>query len=88
LEKIREKSRIAAICLIAGALIWTLSFISIYQVAHSRISATNWILQNIPFGSSIAVEHWDDRLPIYGSENYKITDLTLYELPDGTRDST
>lgn len=61
---------------------WTLSFLSIYTQTHSRITASNWMIANIPAGSTIADEHWDDRMPIYGSEKFKFVDLPLYEIPD------
>lgn len=63
-------------------LIWTLMFISIYSQTHTRISATDWILKNIQDGSTLAVEHWDDRLPIYGGERYYFLEMTLYDQPD------
>ncbi len=62
-------------------LFWTFSFISIYSRPHSRVAATNWINKNIPSGSVIAVEHWDDRLPLVGSEKYLFLEMPMYE-PD------
>jgi len=64
------------------SLLWTLLFLNIYSQPNTRITATEWILKNIPAGSTLAVEHWDDRLPIYGSEKYYINELQLYNLPD------
>ncbi len=62
--------------------IWPLSFIHIYSLPHTRVSATDWIQQNIPANSTLAVEHWDDRLPLSGSERYNFVELTLYDQPD------
>ena len=45
-------------------LIWPISFISIYSRPHSRIVASEWIYQNIPAGSTISCEYWDDCLPL------------------------
>ncbi|HLL60431.1 MAG TPA: glycosyltransferase family 39 protein [Candidatus Nitrosocosmicus sp.] len=64
------------------AILWTSMFVNIYTKKHTRISASEWIVKNIPQGSHVAVEHWDDRLPIFGSENYQIQEMTLYEQPD------
>ena len=64
------------------SLLWTLMFVNIYSQKHTRIAATEWINNNIERNKTIAVEHWDDRLPIYGSEKYTILELRLYELPD------
>jgi len=67
--------------LIIVHLFWTFSFASIYSRPHSRASATEWILKNIAPGSTIATEHWDDRLPLSGAEKYVFLELPMYE-PD------
>lgn len=67
---------------IIGAFFWTILFINIYLQPHTRLTATEWILKNIPTGSNLAIEHWDDRLPLYGGEKYNFVELTLYDLPD------
>lgn len=64
-------------------LSWTIAFSSIYLRPHPRVEATNWINQNISEGSTLAVEHWDDRLPIFGSEKFEFVDMPMYE-PDGS----
>ncbi len=66
------------------ALTWTVAFNTMYIYSHTRIDATRWILQMIPNGSTIAVEHWDDRLPLIFSERYHIEELQLYNVPDDT----
>lgn len=45
-------------------LIWPLSFMAIYTRPHSRVTASQWIVDNIPSGSRIATEYWDDWLPL------------------------
>lgn len=62
-------------------LIWPLSFISIYSQPNTRNSATEWIYKNIPRGSAIAVEHWDDTLPVGRADLYNVLTLPLYD-PD------
>lgn len=64
------------------AIFWSLMFINIYSQKHTRIVATEWILKNIPAGSTLAVEHWDDRIPLYDFGYYQYVELSLYELPD------
>ncbi len=64
------------------AMIWTLLFVNIYSQKHTRIAATEWILENIPAGSTLAVEHWDDRVPLFDNGRYKYVELPLYERPD------
>ncbi len=61
--------------------IYPISFITIYTKPNTRIQSSVWINNNIPYGSKIAVEHWDDSLPVYGQENYTHLTLPLYD-PD------
>ncbi|MEO6508708.1 MAG: glycosyltransferase family 39 protein [Patescibacteria group bacterium] len=82
LYRIKKHSPIGSALFVILAAVWTLSFINIYSVENTRVTATKWIIQNIPFNSHLAVEHWDDRIPIKFSENYTIEDLTLYDIPD------
>ena len=82
LYKVKELHKALGYIVVTLALFWSFMFIYIYSYPHTRIEATAWIYNNIPAGSTIAVEHWDDRLPLYGSENYNIEELTLYDQPD------
>ncbi|MEX1052415.1 MAG: glycosyltransferase family 39 protein [Patescibacteria group bacterium] len=78
-----KKLHLRGVIIMAGlAVIWTFLFLSIYTKEHTRISASNWIINNVPKGSTLAVEHWDDRLPIFDGENYTYEELTLYDQPD------
>lgn len=61
---------------------WTGLFFNIYFQKNTRIQATEWILHHIPQGSTLAIEHWDDRLPAVGDQNYQYVEMTLYDLPD------
>lgn len=62
-------------------LVWPVSFMNIYTKINTRVTATQWIHQYIPDGKAIAQEHWDDPIPLYGSERYQIITYPLYE-PD------
>lgn len=62
-------------------LIWPLSFLSIYTKPHTRVTASAWITQTIPPGKTLAVEHWDDSLPLFKQHDYQIEILELYN-PD------
>lgn len=75
-------SRTLVLLLLATATVWLISFLHIFQVPHTRIQATDWMLSHIPAGSVVATEHWDDRLPLHGSETYMYEELPLYERPD------
>ncbi|MFA5770569.1 MAG: glycosyltransferase family 39 protein [Patescibacteria group bacterium] len=82
LYKLYELYKLLAYALVMFALLWSLMFLNIYSFPHTRIAATDWILKNIPEGSTLAVEHWDDGMPIYGGEKYLHQELTLYDQPD------
>lgn len=75
-------SRVMSLLIILPILIWTFMFINIYSKPNTRIQATSWIDKFIRHGTTLAVEHWDDRIPIINIENYLIEELALYDIPD------
>jgi len=81
-QKYLVKFKIFTHIILTGCIIWTLLFINIFSQTHTRISATDWIISNIPINSRIAVEHWDDKLPLTNIEKYQIIELPLYDQPD------
>ncbi len=52
---------LAALALTIG---WALAFTSVYHQEHPWIQASRWIYEQIPEGSKLLVEHWDDALPL------------------------
>jgi len=64
---------------IIANLFWLFSFLNIYSKPNTRVSATNWINDNIPSGSIILREHWDDGLPLGYHQEYFLDELTLYD---------
>ncbi len=50
-------------CLIISVF-WTIAFNTIYFKDHSRVEASRWIYQNVPAGSVLLNEAWDDGLPL------------------------
>lgn len=59
--------------------IWLFSFLSIYRFPNTRVSATRWIQQNVPAGSTILREHWDDGIPLGYNQEYSLQELSLYD---------
>ena len=47
-----------------SSLLWAYGFTRIYTEPHSRIEASRWIYDNIPSGSTISSQSWDDALPL------------------------
>ncbi len=44
--------------------LWAIAFSRVYSHPHTRVAASEWMLENIPIGAKIGVEHWDDALPL------------------------
>lgn len=82
LFRIKEISKYLALVVVALAVIWTIAYVNIYSYDHTRLAASDWINKNITPGSTLAVEHWDDRLPVSESSQYYFEELTLYDQPD------
>lgn len=61
--KLKLVSRALLALTLIFSFLWSLAFLSIYQNPTTRIVASQWIYENIPQGSTLLVEHWDDRLP-------------------------
>ncbi len=81
--------------LIAVTMLYTafygIAFDSLFVRPLSRVQASEWIYENVPPGSSITSEYWDDALPIAleGKDpwayNGIVLDLYGYEGPDNTK---
>jgi YYY domain-containing protein len=49
---------------LGGAMFWTLAFANgVYGSEHTWVTFARWVYANVPDGSCIAWEHWDDRMP-------------------------
>ncbi len=69
--------------LFAAILVYPVSFISVYTHPITRITASEWIYKNVPAGSVLANEYWDDPLPLLLPEQppvpYRGEMLSLYD---------
>ncbi len=64
-------------------LFWITAFMAIYTTPHPWIQASTWITTQIPPGSTLAIEHWDRGLPVWGMSMYDVEELELYR-PDSS----
>jgi 4-amino-4-deoxy-L-arabinose transferase-like glycosyltransferase len=77
----KEKIKLLVIGLIGFlVLIWPMMFMSVYIKKFTRISASRWIYENVPAGSTILSEHWDDALPVT-VDGRSYTEYTNIQLP-------
>jgi hypothetical protein len=83
---------------VAGTLIvvtsWTvlyaLAFTAIYTRPMTRVTASQWIYDNVPAGSRIWREHWDDGLPLRldgqsPDARYQMIEMPMYMDEDETK---
>lgn len=52
------------VLVIGGTMFSGLALTNVFLKPHSRVVASEWIYENIPAGSAISSEYWDDGLPI------------------------
>ena len=67
---------------------WALAFTGVYRQEHPWLQASRWIYENVPAGSKVLSEAWDDALPLAMDEvrqtpnpTYRRAELPLWE-PD------
>ena len=71
------------LCLLG--LMYSLLFMHIYTRPTTRLQATAWISKHVPPSSVIAIEHWDDQVPLAPPPGYyTFLQLPLYNQPDDT----
>lgn len=83
ISKIRKQNFIQYPVLLI-TVIWPLCFLSIYMKPHSRVTASEWVYKNIPNGSKILYEYWDDALPLplpYETNQYTVEQFNVFD-PD------
>ena len=74
---------------LALTLLYALAFTRVYAQTHPWIQVSRYIYDRVPDGSVIAVEHWDDHMPLSlpedranpGARGYRHVELPMYE-PD------
>ena len=61
---VRLPAALLATLAIGGALFWSLAYTNgVYASEHTWVTASRWVYANVPSGSVILWESWDDPLP-------------------------
>jgi len=82
----RTLGRALTIVTLGGSGLYAIAYLHIYGSVHPWIQATEWICQNVPVGSTLMIEHWDQPLPILQGvgkhacwNNYRIVEFAAYD---------
>jgi len=75
------------------AVLWSFAFTNVYRQEHPWIDASLWIYRNVPEGSKIISEEWDDALPLTMDEiagrpplrSYERSELTVWAPDSGDK---
>jgi 4-amino-4-deoxy-L-arabinose transferase-like glycosyltransferase len=73
--------------LLTFSLVYTIAFTSLYAREHPWLTISRWMYANVPARATIAVEHWDDALPVpmrfddatRAPSEYKTITLPMYD---------
>ncbi|MFO7919121.1 MAG: DUF2298 domain-containing protein [Anaerolineae bacterium] len=61
---LRGAAGVLILLVVLGTAFWAVAFTSIYTRPVTRIAASRWMYENLPQGSSVSYEVWDDPLPL------------------------
>ena len=74
----------------AITILWSVAFTNVYRQEHPWIAASTWIYENVPEGSTVLSEEWDDALPLTMDEiagRPPVRQYERFELPVWDPDS-
>src|SRR5699024_3129958 len=67
---------------VAYTLFYAVAFDTLFVRPISRVQASEWIYANVPPGSTLTAEYWDDALPMRlegeDASQYRVITLDLY----------
>lgn len=79
----RRWRRGVLVILIGASLVPAVAWQQMYRDPHPRIAASAWVYAHIPDGATIAVEHWDDALPLTVGDDtpgrYRFVELHVFD---------
>jgi len=88
--------RIAYSVILVTTFVYALAFVSIYAREHPWLTISRWIYANIPARATMAIEHWDEVLPVpmrlgetaRAPGDYTLLTLPMYDADDATKLAT
>lgn len=88
-KKYNFVGEIVLACISVLTVAWAIAFFTIYTQPQTRITASHWIYNNIPAGSKLLGEHWDDGLPVgFDDKNqsiFSVEQLEIYQPDDSAK---
>ena len=83
---LRRTLAVGLVLLVGSTAFYAASYVSMYRETHTAVRASDWINRNVPKGSVILKEHWEEGIPNLAGYRYGDTKYTLqlYE-NDGLR---
>ncbi len=73
---------ILPVLVVGSTILYGSAFVFIYSTPQTRVEASEWIVANVPDGSTIANEYWDLGLPVgvpsLAGQEYQTLNLDLY----------
>jgi 4-amino-4-deoxy-L-arabinose transferase-like glycosyltransferase len=70
LTRFHGLSRAVSIIVFGLTALWALAYVTIYARDTTRVAASQWIYRNVPEGSVLANEAWDDPLPLRLADDF------------------
>jgi len=78
----RRWRRVVCGIMVLASVIPAVAWQQMYREPHPRIAASAWMYEHIPAGTTIAVEQWDDALPVGVGDNtpgrYQFVELKVF----------
>lgn len=86
-------SRFIFCVLLFLAFVYALAFVSMYSREHPWLTISRWMYANMPAQSTLAIEHWDDALPVpmrdaegeRAPTEYRTRILPMYDADDAKK---
>lgn len=86
---VRAITPVVTACVLIVTVFWAFAFMHIYTQPHTANEAAQWINANVPDGSSITSEHWEEGLrglkPSLHLPDATLPDLELYNDDNQTK---